>query len=694
MQQLVNVPLAQLKLSRYNVRRTAGGDISQLAASIRAEGLINQLTVARIPPDETQPAERYEVIAGGRRLAALQSLRDAGHLQPDHLVPVNIVDASIATEVGLAENTVRERMHPHDELVSFRDLAAAGHGPEEIAARFGVTSIFVQRRLRLANVSPVLLRAFREDKLNVDQMMAFTLTDDHAMQERVFDAARSKWELEPARIRAALTLKEVPTTDKRVVFVGLANYEAAGGAVRRDLFDDQGGGYALDEQLLDQLVEEKLQAESKALLADGWSFVHIERNGDRWKFTSNCDHSEPKYSPRELTDTESADLEEKRARLAQVEREIDAMEDDDDAPADLLDERCDERQTLEDAIAALTRSVTTFSDRQKAKAGALIEVDHSGRLHVELGLIPRQDSSKAQRAVAKAKGEPAPAVKATLAESMLRRLSAHRQIALQLSLLKRSDVALATLAHKLLTPIFYTGTDRGNPCDITAKPTIGSLHSLGFPDVDRSAGLAELEGAIAELRTTLGVPTTQAQLWPWLLLQPKETISALLGVAAVATVDVVIRYASDAPVGGPLATALDLDMAEHWAPTAGTFFGLVPKSLAIEAVTEVHGDVQASRLVPMKKDECAGECEKLMARSGWLPKPLRRAGYVTPKSATKAAKQADVATPTLKTTPTPAAKKVAAKSPPKAAAKAKPATKKAAAKKKPAAKAVKKKARK
>jgi ParB family chromosome partitioning protein len=173
MTRIVTVPLGTLTLSQHNIRRTGRDkNIEQLAASIFAEGLLQNLTVARIPPDESQPAERYEVLAGGRRLRALQLLQQRDILPPSLLtdVPVNIVAPEIANEVGIAENTIRETMHAHDEFVAFRDLSADGHSDDDIAHRFGLSVVHVRRVLKLANVSPVLLRLFREDKLDRERL--------------------------------------------------------------------------------------------------------------------------------------------------------------------------------------------------------------------------------------------------------------------------------------------------------------------------------------------------------------------------------------------------------------------------------------------------------------------------------------------------------------------------------------------
>ena len=81
-------------------------------------------------------------------------------------------------------------MHPADQFTAFQQLVAAGLGFEEIAARFGVTPITVRQRLKLANVAPRLFELYRTDEINLDQLMALAVTDDHVAQERVWDSAQ------------------------------------------------------------------------------------------------------------------------------------------------------------------------------------------------------------------------------------------------------------------------------------------------------------------------------------------------------------------------------------------------------------------------------------------------------------------------------------------------------------------------
>jgi ParB-like chromosome segregation protein Spo0J len=98
-------------------------------------------------------------------------------------------DDANATEIGLAENTVREQMHPADEFEAFRALIDGGASIAGVAARFGHAESAVENRLRLARVSPVIIEGFRNDQMTLEQVMAFAVSDDHAAQERLLRPA-------------------------------------------------------------------------------------------------------------------------------------------------------------------------------------------------------------------------------------------------------------------------------------------------------------------------------------------------------------------------------------------------------------------------------------------------------------------------------------------------------------------------
>jgi ParB family chromosome partitioning protein len=255
------IPLHLLQISPANVRKTKPAQLEQLVASIEAHGLLQSLVVIA-------DGDRFSVVAGGRRLQALQALLAAGKRSPDDLVNCVVHAGDNAAEISLAENVVREAMHPADQFEAFRALIKQGEGEADVAARFGVTVPVVRQRLKLANVAPEILAAYRLGKLNLEAVEAYALSDDHPRQLR----ALKQGAIHPHYIRDLLTKGEIPSTDKRVRFVGLEAIEARGCAVRRDMFEPL-AGYVADVALLDRMVAEKIEETVGKLRAEGFAWV-------------------------------------------------------------------------------------------------------------------------------------------------------------------------------------------------------------------------------------------------------------------------------------------------------------------------------------------------------------------------------------------------------------------------------------
>ena len=178
-----DIPLCRLALAPENVRKTPPDEAAeaQLRASIAEHDLLENLVVR---PDEPDPdgIERFAVVAGGRRLAALKALAENGTLHADHPVPCKVAANGNAGELSLAENVVRIAMHPADQVVAFAGLAESGVTVAAIAARFGVSERTVEQRLRLGNAAPELLDAYRAEQFDLETLMAFAVTTDHDRQ--------------------------------------------------------------------------------------------------------------------------------------------------------------------------------------------------------------------------------------------------------------------------------------------------------------------------------------------------------------------------------------------------------------------------------------------------------------------------------------------------------------------------------
>ena len=270
-----DIALNKLKPSPANVRRTGTEvGLEEFAASIAAHGLLQPLVVEPERNGEGEETGWYLVTAGERRRKALRILAKQKRIKRNEPIPCLIKADGIASEISLAENVIRTSMHPADQFEAFQKLIdEGGLGIEEIAARFSVTPAVVKQRLKLAAVSPTLMTRYREGELTLDQLMAFTLTDDHGRQEEVW--AQLSWNKSPEMIRKLLTQSHVSPSDRRANSSAPKRTRPAGGIILRDLFVEDHGGYYTDSQLLDRLVLEKLEATGEEVSREGWKWVAV-----------------------------------------------------------------------------------------------------------------------------------------------------------------------------------------------------------------------------------------------------------------------------------------------------------------------------------------------------------------------------------------------------------------------------------
>ena len=192
--------LSCLALAPENLRKAPANDFAEAEpiASIKAHGLLENL-VARADDPGPDGAERFAVVAGGRRLAALKALAENGTLDADHLVTCKIAANGNAGELSLAENVIRIAMHPSDQVVAFSKLAQTGVTVAAIAARFGIIEHLVKQRLRLGNAAPELLDAYRADNIDLETLKAFSVTTDHDRQRAIWERVAGQGYRPPRR---------------------------------------------------------------------------------------------------------------------------------------------------------------------------------------------------------------------------------------------------------------------------------------------------------------------------------------------------------------------------------------------------------------------------------------------------------------------------------------------------------------
>jgi ParB family chromosome partitioning protein len=640
-QSMLLVPLSQLRPSKRNVRKTLGASINALASSIQRVGLLQNLTVIL-----ASDGEHYEVVAGGRRLAALKLLAKKHRIAKDFEVPCLLVADASARTASLTENVQREAMHAADQFEAFAALIAEGRPIEDIAADFGVTPLVVQRRLKLANVSPRLMADYRADEVNLDQLMALAITDDHAAQEAAFYDAPN-WQRTPTALRERLTEREIDAHRHPLVrFVGLDAYEAAGGGIRRDLFADADQGiYLTDTGLLDRLAQDKLTGMADAVRAEGWAWVEAvpaTTYADLQAF-----QRAPK-EPRKANAREAKRIAKLQAKLLEIGQALDAaLEVEDEEKAEALDE---EGRSVGDQLEALEAELLAYSPTVRAAAGVVVTLDRQGEPVVHRGLL-REAEAKALRTLARVQGGIDPEdtdgedisqpKKAAISEKLARRMSAHRTAALQIELARNPQASLAALVHGMVQQVLQNGYAVELPIRISVRPQDGlEGYAPDWPQSPAAVALKELQQAWDEK-----LPEDDAELFAVLLTMPQDELVRLLAVCVASTVDVVSSREHDAQ-GMVLAQAVGLDMAAWWTPTADGYFSHVSKAMLLEAVQQ-FAPGQVSRLAKLKKADIASEAERLAVGTGWMPAMFRSeaTGSAAQEEDLKAAVEAAPRTP-------------------------------------------------
>ncbi|WP_068951076.1 ParB/RepB/Spo0J family partition protein [Pararhizobium polonicum] len=636
------IPLSRLVPSPANVRRfNAAVNVGELADSIEAHGLIQNLTVRK-----AKRGNKYEVVAGSRRLAALTLLVTQGRLDKSTLITCNIRSGDDSdTEISLAENTQREAMHIVDEILAYRQLVEDGMTPENIAARFGQSVATVRQRLKLANLSPKILGELREDKIRIDQAKALAISDDHAAQDRAWFETQS-WNRDPYSLRAMLTRDHVRSTDKLALFVGIEAYEAAGGATMRDLFAEADTTFLTDRALLVTLATRQLEQEADTLKIKGWKWVDagldasaIHNGGFARIFPKN-------NVPAALEQSELSILAE---RFDEIAGRIEDYAEGD--PAIEADEA--ELAGIESRMEAIRSAAKVYDSEEKALAGCIVTISSGGTLQIEQGLVRPDDlaalrllrnpHSAEQAGEVTESGEAASAGNihgltagygdddgkaeqaVTYSAALIEELTAIRTVAMRNELVTRPNLALAVMLYPLVLKTFLTGNGYwrvGAAVEIS-----GQLKDL-VPSIKEPEACAALT-EWTRIHETWGYKLSgdPGDLWEWLLGQPRHELLELLAVVTAANINAVeAKHDHDRDRlahADQLAAALKLDMNSHWEAQA-PFLSRLSKAQIAEVMKDAgcaKSAIKAAGKAP--KAEAVALAEKALAGKAWLPGPLR-----------------------------------------------------------------------
>ena len=273
---LALIPLSLLHVAKLNVRKYGDKDIASLAASIASVGLLQPLVIR----PETGSTPGYEVIAGQRRLRALEKLStaDGAHGPATDVPCVILTDATdgTAVEASLAENIERRNMDEFDQYIAFDTLIKQGRDEHDIAKAFNITVATVQKRLALARLIPALQKAYRMQDIDQDTLKLLTLAPKAKQKEyaSLLDNPDSelpqRWQLKDWLLGG----KAISTT------TAIFPLELYTKDITTDLFGD--AHYFSDTELFWSLQTQAITALVSELESKGWTRVNVLTRGDRF----------------------------------------------------------------------------------------------------------------------------------------------------------------------------------------------------------------------------------------------------------------------------------------------------------------------------------------------------------------------------------------------------------------------------
>ena len=625
-----SIPLNKLVQSPRNVRRHSDPVAdAELKASIAACGLLQNLIV--------RPAAKgkFEVEAGERRRRAMLALAEEKLLARDQDVTCLVLEdsAEAAVETSLAENFHRLAMNPADEAQAFAALVTGGATVEDVARRFGLTVRFVEGRLRLATLAPIVFEALASGEITLDIAKAFGATSDHDIQTRVFEQVSSGYYApNPDSVRRMVLSGTIRGGDPRARLVGREAYIAAGGRIERELFDDEDSESWVDVALLESLAAAKMEEQAKALAAE---------QGLAWvKPTLDPYASHDLVEGLVRLPAEPAPLTE--AELARLD-ELDTSYDEHAAILEDEDSAEDAVAAAEAAIEAIERECQEIRARPpviapelKAEAGMVLVLSRDGTPVLQPVFYGERQAEPAEaddgiEVVAGEEGSDKR--RTTLSKRLVDELAMQRRDVLALHVASDPGLALDIMVFTLADADTHDWRARA-ASTLRASVPAGPIIGFEAKDAPASSGLAEFRSSLDESWRAGDDAISRFDLFRAL---PDDSRAAWLGYVVARSLEASLNMAGERqlPFQDHLGSLIGIDMAQWWRPTAANYFDRVSKQVILDALTDVGGLELSSRFASVKKGDLAMSAERVFAGTyitevevrekalAWVPEVMR-----------------------------------------------------------------------
>ena len=569
----------------------------ELIATIRAEGILQNLIVAQIPG-----TEKYAVGAGGRRYSSVGYLISSGDnikgrpANDDTLLPVLEVPYDQLEKYSLIENHGREDSHPADQFMAYNQLYRTGHSIELIATTFGVKKVDVKRLLKLASVAPKLVELYRAGKLSLDAVMAFTISDDQDKQLACYEALKSS--PYDYRIRQYLTDTYMESTDSLVKFVGLAAYKKAGGATAGDLF--QNVTYIANPEIVMALVDKKLErAAQKA--GKGWKWVETVHSYSAAGRIGRVIPAGYLDLPPELDE-----------QIKALDAEWDELQyKSSDEWTDQDDVREAELRSLLKELEHKRETYRGYTDEQKANCGVVVYVNRDGAAATLACVIKPEDAKELNSGCTEVLGingqkDNQQLESNTLAEA----LDCYYHQSFMAEMLNHEQMAFDVLVYTMSRSLGSQGCDRIS--NIYLEPD--RLASIEEEETQAQVLLDQAKEALPLECLEISDSVERFQAFQSLTMTDKRRIMTFCVARSMRS-----PVRSKQNELSAIRDAVKFDLTEYWQPTKENYFSRLKKKDLLKIGGEIEGEQWTDDHAKWKAGALCDLLPEMDSMKGWMP---------------------------------------------------------------------------
>jgi ParB family chromosome partitioning protein len=623
----ISVSLSKLIPSKRNPRRVKPEREAhrRMVASIRAYGLLAPLVVRA----DDGNGGGFKVIAGNRRLAALREVYKEAARPPKVPCILRSVDDDTADALSLAENFVREPMHPLDEAEAFAKLAREEtKGVESIAAEFGVGQPYVRQRMKLATLADPVKVAYRQGGIDTGTAEAFASVPPDRQLE-VWKEVGGKPQ-NAQHVRNVIAHAWIDAADATFDLSKLPE-----GSVSRDLFAER---VLVERKAFMEAQAEALLAQRQALTEEGWGEVVVGPQADvqdrLYAMVS---------APQEYDEATTAKLKKLADKRGKLEAKLEELDDSDREGCEAVQVKLEALD--EEEQAATKEAKVHYAEATKAVGTVFLMLDPDGRVRREYR-IPRPRKNASGNGNGQADGgkteAPKPPTSDDLRDGQLATTFTHQALAVREALLKDDNARKCVLAMILHDKV------RSEALSVRHEPNGTTLHA----DHEEGFVSAALE-SLRQRRTQLDPLHDQRYVedhaaYDAMRKLSDERLESLIDLLTVECITAHLQRRTE--LVSRLAKELGVDIRRYWRPDERWLSGYQKIQLA-HLIGQLRGPVFVTPAEAKKKSELVAELAKLFADAAegkledaklaaklnaWLPSNLREESQKDRKTASAA----------------------------------------------------------